>query len=107
MPEVIPLYTPWQALLNASESMLELARNEDWLSLAEKDIERQTLLKQYFAGKNSDIPDLLQVERIQQLQAIDEELLSQCLAGREDTATELQNIHRGKTADRAYLGNAS
>jgi len=107
VPEVVPLYTPWQSLLNASERMLELARNEDWLSLAEKDIERQSLLKQYFACNNSDIPDLIQVERIQQLQTIDEELLSLCLAGRKHTASELQNIHRGKTADRAYQGNAS
>lgn len=106
MPDIVPLHSHWQVLLNASEQMLELARNEDWLSLAEKDLERQSLLKKYFSSHNSKVSDILQTERIQQLQSIEEELLSLCRAGRNATAHDLQKLHRGKTADKAYLSNA-
>lgn len=107
MPEIVHLHADWQALLNAGEQMLELARSEDWLSLAEKDLERQLLLKKYFSGGNAHISDILQVERVQQLQAIEEELLSLCLAERSSTAKELHDIHLGKTADKAYSSHVS
>jgi hypothetical protein len=100
------MHAHWQALLNASEQMLELARNEDWLSLAEKDLERQSLLKKYFSENNTNVSDILQTERIQRLQAIEEELVSRCVAGRNSTASNLHNIQRGKAVDKAYLSNA-
>lgn len=107
MPEIIPLHADWQALLTASERMLEHARNEDWLSLAEQDLQRQVLLKKYFSSTDTNVADILQTERILQLQAIEEELLGLCVTERSRTAKELHDIYLGKTAGKAYSSNAS
>lgn len=106
MPDIVPLHSDWQALLNVSERMLKYARNEDWLNLAEQDLQRQSLLKKYFSPKNKNVSDILQTERILQLQTIEEELLSLCVAERTSTAKELHDIHLGKTAGKAYLSHA-
>ena len=107
MPDIVPLHSDWQALLNVSERMLKHARDEDWLNLAEKDLQRQILLKKYFSSSNKNISDILQTERILQLQTIEEELLSLCVTERASTAKELHDIHMGKTADKAYSSHSS
>ena len=107
MPEIVPLHSDWQALLNVSERMLKHARNEEWLDLAEQDLQRQPLLKKYFASSNKNISDILQTERILQLQEIEEELLGLCVTERTSTAKELHDIHLAKTADKAYSNHAS
>ena len=106
MPDIVPLHSDWQALLNVSERMLKHARNEEWLDLAEQDLKRQPLLKKYFSSDNKNISDILQTERILQLQAIEEELLSLCITERTSTAKELHDMHLGKTADKAYSSHA-
>ncbi|WP_126453768.1 flagellar protein FliT [Sulfuriflexus mobilis] len=106
MADIVSLHSDWQALLSASERMLEFAHSEDWLSLAEEDLQRQALLKKYFAENGNNVSDILQTERIQHLQYIEKELLSLCTAGRDSTANNLHDIQRGKTADKAYLSNS-
>lgn len=107
MPEIIPLHADWRALLAATEQMLEHAHNQDWLSLAEQDLQRQNLLKKYFSSPDTNVANTLQTERILQLQVIEEELLGLCLAERSSTAKELRDIHLGKTADKAYSSHVS
>ena len=106
MPKVVSLHADWQALLNVSDRMLELAHKEDWLSLAEEDLQRQPLLKKYFSSENNKVSDIIQTERVLQLQGIEEQLLSLCVTERTRTAKELHDIHLGKTADKAYSNHA-
>jgi len=97
----------WTRLLNMMENMLDAAKESDWQALVELNDLRQPALKQYFSDIAPTLDSELLRDRIHVLQAIEKQILRYSQAMRDDVASELKSLHRGKRVEQAYATHSA
>lgn len=88
--------------LELSRRMLAACRQHDWALLAQLESQRGKLLDQAFAGPTETGNAATVAETIQQLIALDRDILACCEEEKRSCAQQLQQLTRGKHAADAY-----
>ena len=97
----------WVRLQDMAGHMLDAAKESDWEKLIELNQSWQSTLESYFADIVPTLDAELVRDRIQILQAIEQQTLQYTLAMRDDVALKLKGLHRGKRAEQAYSEHAA
>jgi hypothetical protein len=90
-----------QQALEMTRQMLELLKAGEWEAVAALGSERLQLLKQW--GRDKD-PAKAQryIGALREIQALDQEIETLGRQGRNQATSQLQQIHRGRKAGKAY-----
>ena len=97
----------WVRLQDMAGHMLDAAKESDWEKLIELNLSRQVVLENYFTQIAPTLePELLR-DRINILQAIEQQILQYSQSLRDDTAKKLKDLHRGKRVEQAYSAHAA
>jgi len=97
----------WTRLQDMVGHMLDAAKESDWQRLIELNEKRQPILESYFTDVAPTLePELLR-DRIEVLQAMEQQILQYSQSMRDDVAKELQGLHRGKRVEQAYYANSA
>ena len=97
----------WVRLQDMAGHMLDAAKESDWQRLIELNESRQPILENYFKNVAPKLDTELVRDRIHVLQAIEQQILQYSQAMRNDVATELKGLHRGKRVEQAYFANSA
>ncbi|MCU7812023.1 MAG: flagellar protein FliT [Candidatus Thiodiazotropha sp. (ex Notomyrtea botanica)] len=89
--------------LEMTRRMLELVKAGAWEEVAVLGAERLRLLREWV---NNAEPDMAQqnIGILQEIQALDKEIETLSLEGKEELADNLRQIHQGRKAGKAYRG---
>lgn len=88
--------------LELSRHMLAACRRQDWALLAQLESQRGKLLEQAFAGSAESGKAATVAETIQQLMALDRDIIACCEDEKQSCVQQLQQLARGKNAADAY-----
>ncbi|MCK4742502.1 MAG: flagellar protein FliT [Sulfuriflexus sp.] len=97
----------WTRLQDMAGHMLDAAKESDWQRLIELNESRQPILESYFRDIAPTLDAELVRDKIYVLQAIEKQILQYSHAMRNDVATELRGLHRGKRVEQAYFTNSA
>ena len=97
----------WTRLQDIASHMLDAAKQSDQQKLIELDELRQPLLTSYFNDIAPTLDTELVRDRINVLQAIEKQIIQYSKIMRDDIATELKGLHRGKRVEKAYFVNSA
>ena len=95
----------WQNILQVSQQLKQMTVEEDWESMTELEMERQQLLKDYFAdliSTDDAMKVTAEIEQIQQMMSINEELINQGRAKQLELANAVQELSANRQAINAY-----
>ena len=94
--------TEWNDIISLTAQMLEKAQAEEWESVQQLSAERQTKFEAFFSTEVSpnDAPTI--AAGIEQIQSIDKELTMIAGKERDQVASNLSDISKGKKATTAY-----
>lgn len=92
---------PLDEILTLSAAMLEAAREQDWIAVANLDVTRDALLKTVFEGMRRPAPAALAVV-VQQVLAFDRQLMALGEQARSEFASALDGMRQGRRAQAAY-----
>ena len=97
----------WTRLQDIASHMLDAAKQSDQQKLIELNDLRQPLLTSYFNDIAPTLDTELVRDRIHVLQAIEKQIIQYSKTMRDDVATELKGLHRGKRVEKAYFVNSA
>lgn len=89
--------------LQLSRNMLDAAREENWLEVAQLEAERQKLLMDSLAGESPEKTPLIS-EKVNQFLVVDQELQQLLVQARNQIRDELIELNKVRDAARAYTG---
>ena len=92
----------WYAILHASETLLEEAKEANWDSLSEQASHRDRLIRDYFSKPITVENALMIRDKITQLLAMDEQVLGLARKEQENTIPALKKTSIGRKAVNAY-----
>jgi len=92
----------WHAILHASQTLLDAAKEESWSDLTEQASLRDRLIRDYFS-KPITVENAIRVrDKITQLLAMDEQVLGLARKEQANTMPALKKLSVGKKAIKAY-----
>lgn len=92
----------WLAILRASQALVSAAEQSQWNDLPLHAQYRDKLIREYFS-KPLTVENALRVQdQIQQILALDEQVLGCARRQQEQNRTTLKNLHSGSKAIKAY-----
>lgn len=94
--------SPIQKLLDLSQTMLAHARQESWDALAEIETQRHAIWDAYFADATLSDVATAELLLIEQLLAIEKELLVATQAAHGACSEQLQQLRSNQKANKAY-----
>ena len=94
--------TPLDEILALSASMLEAARGQDWVGVANLEVTRDALLKAVFGGADRPAPEALTAVARQLLES-DRELIELGEQARGEFVAALGEMRQGRRAQTAYF----
>ena len=97
----------WTRLQDIASHMLDAAKQSDQQKLIELNDLREPLLTSYFNDIAPTLDTELVRDRIHVLQAIEKQIIQYSKTMRDDVATELKGLHRGKRVEKAYFVNSA
>lgn len=96
----------WQPIFELTQQMAMYAQEGEWVMLAELETKRRVLLEEFFSRTISpqDRPHLKRA--IEQLLALDAQVLQTSKTERDTLAAELQKLSQGRKIHQAYSSNS-
>ncbi len=93
--------SPLDEILSLSATMLDCAREQDWIGVTNLEVTRGALLKAVFEGGQQPAPETL-TRMIQQLLESDRELIALGEQARGEFVAALGEMRQGRRAQTAY-----
>jgi hypothetical protein len=92
-----------QKVLELTRTIRLLAYEADWNAIEQQDRERKALLAELYPGQSDNAPSLAEERQaLEQLVAMNEEILGLARAAREEVGAELTNFALNRGAAKAY-----
>ncbi|CAK0741419.1 flagellar protein FliT [Gammaproteobacteria bacterium] len=96
-------YDDWKQVLQFTEQMFQAAQKEEWDKLEKIEEERHKLLYIYFSSMPDVLTEQILIKQIiQQMIALDRQVIILCQNGQQVLANKIQSLRIGNRAIQAY-----